>query len=214
VDGEHLHNISAATHGVTGREVVRLIIKHRELVAERVRALSKKWLADPAIPEANRFGVWLCAVSMVVGKLCQKYELIKFDPAPAVQRALNELKQINEIILSPTETMQDLVAAFVNAHISAISHSANRKWTEIDVNPHKVLARMDFDNQMLYIPAGNLRKWVADHNVSTSVLNEWVRENEIARNKQVLMYMKGTKEKCYCVPWDVPDTSDLNIEGE
>jgi hypothetical protein len=213
VDGEHLHNISAATHGVAGREVVKLIIKHRELVAERVRALSKKWLADPMIPEANRFGVWLCAVSMVVGKLCQRYGLIKFNPEPAVQRALQELKHINDIILSPSETMQDLVASFVNANISAISHSAHRKWTALDVNPHKVLARMDFDKQMLFIPAGNLRNWVGENNVSTSVLNEWVRVEDIARNKQVLMYMKGTKEKCYCVPWDVPDISELDIEG-
>jgi hypothetical protein len=212
--GEELYNVSSENYGAAGRELIKLIIKHRDKLSDRVRALSKKWIADPNIPEANRFGVWMCAAAMVVGKLAYSKGIIKFDPVSAVEYAIDELRNVSKIMLSPEETMEEALSSFVNSNLTSISYSKNRKWADLGTVHHKIVARMDYDTQLLYIPAGQLRQWLGTLNISASLLNLWVKENKIERNKQILMTMKGSREKCYCIPWDVPDMAVHNLEGE
>lgn len=206
--GKVLARTAGATYGVAGRAFLKALIANREKVAKRTEALSDQWLADPKIPEANRFGVWLCAAAMVAGKLAHRKGIIRFDPQPVVGAVVDQLRRTGETMLSPVELVNDAIAAFTDAR----QHNIN--WydgTETKVQPNQaILARYDFTQKMLFIPSAQLRLWLDECELATSLLTVWAENAKIQRKKVRLGKGSAGPVHAYCIPieLDTPEPQE------
>lgn len=203
--GKALARSAQTTHGVAGRAFIKALIANREMVAKRTEVLSDKLLADPAIPEANRFGVWLCAAAMVAGKLAKAKGIIRFDPKPVVDYVIEQLRGVYEALPEPVDVINEAVAMYTNSKQHHICHYDGKDCRHLPNNA--ITARYDFTKKALYLPSKELRLWLDESEIATSLLQTWARDAKISSKKARLQSGSAGPVHCYYIPMelDVPD---------
>ena len=197
-----IHNLMRNTYGCVADAYIQALIANQEKVAAVADKMWHEYSNDPNIPDQNRFGVWLCASAYAAGKMAYAKGLIRFDPVPVVDAALQVLKDVKDSLISDTDLIHEEIAEFQNTHFNKITIHSGSSWLNMDSIRGEVVARMDRDLNKMYIPISRLKKWINDRNIPSTALNTWVKEENIERKNTVLAPRDygGASVRCYVIP--------------
>jgi hypothetical protein len=191
-----LNEVMKDHSGVAGPIFIQALIQERSRVVEQFSDNYKAWLADPEIPEANRFGVWLIAAASVAGNLASEIGLIKFDVEPIIEKALGRIKATAKDIRKPAEIVEEMVLAFINKNINSISVIEKKSW--VKVAEREAVAKIDRSGKSIAIPIHTLKSLAVESSIPGSYLNKWLDTHAVEK-KKCLMTSGGAREYCHII---------------
>lgn len=206
-DAIKLNNAMKEHHGVAAQPLIEAIIRQQDALTEQFETLYQKYLANPEIPDANRFGVWLIAAAQVVGELAYGEEIIDFDPAPICTKALKSLETNAKEIMSSLERVEEAVNAFINSNIARISVREGRKWTKIP--DREVFGAMDRESGLVIVPIHRLKSLMVEWNIPGSAFQKWREENEVDA-KASRITRGGAPERCTIFKMPIELTKEID----
>jgi hypothetical protein len=204
-DAIALNEVMRDNYGVAGPPYLQHVIESSDYLIDEFNRIYKQWLADPEIPEENRFGIWLIAAAQVAGQLAHSIGLIAFEPASITTKAIEVLKRKAEEIRDPDELVQEAISAFINEHLGSIAVlNKDRSWGFCPERETLMVVRRD--EGIICIPNHRLKKLMFDWNIPVSYLDKW-SETNVLDTKQVKMSPTGSREYCRFIklPDDVPE---------
>lgn len=193
-DAIRLNEVMQEHHGQAGIEFIKALISEREEIIDNFKELYKEMTADPDIPEANRFGIWLIAAAHLAGDLAHRMGLIEFRPEYITQQALDTIKRAARGVRSPEELVDEAINAFLNENLNSISEIEKRTW--VRVPDREAVGIIHRCQGTISIPNHRLKRLMVDWNIPASYLDRWAQTHISDNSKRLRLTPSGGREYC------------------
>lgn len=203
-DGATLSNVAEMHYGHAGEPFIRYVIKHRAFVAEMCDKAVDHINKMPGVNPANRYGIWLCALALVAGRIARKLHLIQFDPEKAVEYALKSLRGNISTQRAPSALMRDLVAEYIQDNWGKIARKTERLSSPINldlIDRGAIKGCIRQYNNTVAISVADLNNLLQSKSVDSSVKQVWMREHNIKQSTGSLI-PDGPIVRYYIVPFE------------
>lgn len=212
-DGQRIYGAADAHYGHAGEPFIRYVIKNRAFVADACDKAITAISTLPGINPANRYGIWLCALSLVAGRIARKLELIQFDPQPAIDYALKSLRSNVATQRAPSELMRDLIAEYIQDNWGKIARKTDRMLPPINldlIDRGAIKGCIRQYSNSVAIPVADINNLLMLKSVDSSVKSVWMRECAIRQSNGPLI-PDGPVVRYYIIPFE--STKSMPTKG-
>jgi hypothetical protein len=206
-DAEVFHSTMRDNYGVAGTALVAAMIKNQDRLTERAEMVRQQIQSTAGIPDEHRFGAWLIAAAATIGNLAQHIGVIRFDPMPAIEAAINELRRSAGGI-DPVAQVHEEVCGFLNENHGRLARKAQRKWLNLDqVSRNEVVGVVLADEEVIAIPATRMKKYILAAGLNLSDYKQWLTIYGVEYGNQLLV-KGGSVQRCILIPQNLVDEEE------
>lgn len=170
--GSQLYEAVEQHPGSVGETYLQAVAKLKPRIPELFEQTLEELRESINIPDANRFGLWTVAVSLVAGAIAKSLGLIAFDPKAVVQQAVNALTEVAQSIETEEDRAAEVLRQWLTENSRNVAH-----WPEGDKGMNVLVdnpvARY-LDESRIAVPV----KWVnevwQEEHIGRSVIRDWV----------------------------------------
>lgn len=173
-DADVLYKAMKRDAGSAGVVYLQEVVRLREKIPAMFEAALEKLRATAPLPEANRFGMWTLAASVVGGVIARKVGLINLDIMKTIEIALGSLEENAAATRAVSEIASDTLREFLTRNSRRICRWDEKlnDFGEVVDNP---VARVD-SNGIVYVHRAELYQAWYDAKVAKSMIKGWLSE--------------------------------------
>lgn len=168
-----------ANYGHAADVYLPYLVTHRDEVVEKFWARVKDVEEKSGIERSDRFTIWVCAAAWTGGEIAWDLGLIDIPVEPVMLKAINQLSKASEIsaALDPEKIVPLIISEWLNKNNARIAHwPAGERFSDEVMVVKDPIARV-LRNGFVLVSLPELKKALAEQNVSWSLVRRWVQEN-------------------------------------